>query len=257
MSITGISITFSFSIWTYVFVLISEGVSTKWRPRATMIPFVLFVLGFMSLSGISYLVRHASWRVVYLCTSVPAAVYCIFLYLFAIESPRWLHLQGKNEEAIEVLKKISPAKKGYLGSVSICLPSEETLEEAQRSALFRPEHFRDDKHCFRSRTRFFFCGRIQFNLMAVYMVELFPTCVRNTTTLMLRQALVVAGACSPIIAYWKRCSITLFRGFGLAMAGFGLFALLLPETKGSSLCDTMEAQEERGRALNTSQSCLK
>lgn len=135
MSITGISITFSFSIWTYVFVLISEGVSTKWRPRATMIPFVLFVLGFMSLSGISYLVRHASWRVVYLCTSVPAAVYCIFLYLFAIESPRWLHLQGKNEEAIEVLKKISPAKKGYLESVSIWLPSEETLEEAQRYSL--------------------------------------------------------------------------------------------------------------------------
>ena len=97
MSITGISIYFSSNIWiyaflkffiglmrapvgTYVFVLISERVSTKWRPRATMIPFVLFVLGFMSLSGISYLFRHASWRVVYLSTSVPAAVYCIFLY---------------------------------------------------------------------------------------------------------------------------------------------------------------------------------
>lgn len=104
----------------------------------------------------------------------------------------------------------------------------------------------------------FFCGRIQFNLMAVYMVELFPTCVRNTATLMFRQALVVAGACSPIIASIGRDVPSLsFAVFGLAMAGLGIFALLLPEIKGSSLCDTMEAQEERDRVLNTSQSCLK
>lgn len=90
------------------------------------------------------------------------------------------------------------------------------------------------------------------------MVELFPKCVRNTATLMRRQALVVAGACSPIIASIGRDVPSLsFAVFGLAMAGLGLFALLLPETKGSSLCDTMEAQEERVRALNTSQSCLK
>ncbi|KAF8080811.1 hypothetical protein N665_0921s0005 [Sinapis alba] len=361
MSITGISVYFSSNIWiyaflkfvigfmcalvgTYVFVLISERVFAKWSPRATMISFVLFVLGFMLLSGISYLFRHASWRAVYLCTSVPAAVYCIFLYLFAIESPRWLHLQGKNEEAIDVLKKISPANKGYLESVSIWLPSKEIPEQAHRYTLkdlfirkwaFRrtlvvmiimlgsglsyygvPLAVRDIKLniylsealnamvelptfvitpillekfsrrssvvvncllggasgilCFSlslfgmKNTAFtlelasFFCGRIQFNLMAVYMVELFPTCVRNTATLMLRQALVVAGACSPIIASVGRDVPSLpFTVFGLAMAGLGLFALLLPETKGSSLCDTMEAQEERDRALNTSQSCFK
>ncbi|CAL9241243.1 unnamed protein product [Arabidopsis halleri] len=34
----------------------------------------------------------------------------------------------------------------------------------------------------------FFFARIGFNLMAVYMVELFPTCVRNSATMMLRQA---------------------------------------------------------------------
>ncbi|RID74573.1 hypothetical protein BRARA_B01665, partial [Brassica rapa] len=345
MSITGISIYFSSNIWiyaflkfvigfmrapvgTYVFVLISERVSTKWRPIATMIPFVLFVLGFMSLSGISYLFRHASWTVVYLCTS----------------SPRWLHLQGKDEEAIEMLKKISPVNKGYLESVSIWLTSKETIEQAQRYSLkdlfirkwaFRrtlvvmiimlgsglsyygvPLAVRDIKvniylsealnavvelptfvitpillekfsrrssvvaNCliggasgmlcfvlslfgmtniaFALELASFFCGRIQFNLMAVYMVELFPTCVRNTATLMLRQALVVAGACSPIIASIGRDVPSLsFAVFGLAMVGLGLFALLLPETKGSSLCDTMEAQEERDRVFNTSQSCLK
>ncbi|KAF2560977.1 hypothetical protein F2Q70_00015432 [Brassica cretica] len=316
MSITGISIYFSSNVWiyaflkfligfmrapvrTYVFVLISERVSAKWRPRATMIPFVLFVLGFMSLSGISYLFRQASWRVVYLCKSVPAAVYCIFLYLFAIESPRWLHLQGKDEEAIEMLKKISPANKGsglsYYGvplavrDIKVNIYLSEALNAVVELPTFVITPILLEKFSRRSsvvvncliggasgmlssvlslfgmtNTAFalelasFFCGRIQFNLMAVYMVELFPTCVRNTTTLMLRQALVVAGACSPIIASIGRDVPSLsFAAFGIAMAGLGLFALLLPETKGSSLCDTMEAQEERDRVFNTSQSCLK
>ncbi|KAF2560822.1 hypothetical protein F2Q70_00016482 [Brassica cretica] len=135
MSLTGISIFFSSNIWTYAFLkfvigfarsqtgtyainLISERVSTKWRPRATMIPFTLFVLGFMSLSGIAYLVRHASWRVLYLCTSVPAAIHSVCIYFFALESPRWLHVQGKNQEAIEVLQRLSPVNRDYLESVS-------------------------------------------------------------------------------------------------------------------------------------------
>ncbi|XP_024006934.1 organic cation/carnitine transporter 5 isoform X2 [Eutrema salsugineum] len=357
MSFTGISIFFSSSIWSYVFLkfiigfarsqtgtymfnLISERVSTKWRPRATMIPFTLFVLGLMSLSGIAYLVRHASWRVLYLCTSVPAAIHSIFLYFFALESPRWLHVQGKNEEAIEVLKRISTANRGYLESVSSRLPPKEILEQAPSSSIkdlfirkwaFRrivvvmtimlglgmmyygvPLAVRDIKVniylsealnamvelptfvitpillekfnrrssvlvncliggalgvlCFvltlfgRTNIAFalelgsFFCARIGFNLMAVYMIEMFPTCVRNFATTMLRQALVVGGACCPIIVSIGRNVPSLsFAVFGFAVSGLGLFALLLPETKGSSLCDTMEEQEQSDHALKTPQ----
>ncbi|CAF2138549.1 BnaA02g12580D [Brassica napus] len=227
------------------------------------------------------------------------AVYCIFLYLFAVESPRWLHLQGKDEEAIEMLKKISPVNKGsglsYYGvplavrDIKVNIYLSEALNAVVELPTFVITPILLEKFSRRSsvvvncliggasgmlcfvlsllgmtNTAFalelacFFCGRIQFNLMAVYMVELFPTCVRNTATLMLRQALVVAGACSPIIASIGRDVPSLsFALFGLAMAGLGLFALLLPETKGSSLCDTMEAQEERDRVFNTSQSFLK
>lgn len=346
MSLTGISIFLSSNIWiysflkfvigfarsqtgTYALVLISERVSTKWRPRATMILFTLFVLGFMSLSGIAYLVRNASWKVLYLCTSVPAGIHSIFIYFFALESPRWLHLEGKNEEAIEVLKRISPAKKRYLESVSSRLPPKETLEQTSsysikdlfiRKWAFRrvilvmiimfglgmsyygvPLAVRDIKVniylsealnamvelptfvitpillekfsrrryvlvncltggasgvlCFilslfgRTKMAFalelgsFSCTRIGFNLMAVYMVELFPTCVRNSATMMLRQALVVGGACCPIIAsIGSNVPSLSFAVLEFTMSGLGLFSLLLPETKGSSLCDTMEAQ---------------
>ncbi|KAL1205630.1 Organic cation/carnitine transporter 5 [Cardamine amara subsp. amara] len=329
MSLTGISIFFSPNIWIYAFLKFVIG-------------FARSQTGFMSLSGIAYLVRHASWRVLYLCTSVPAGIHSIFLYFFALESPRWLHLEGKNEEAIEVLKRISPANRGYLESISSRLIPKETLEQAPsysikdlfiRKWAFRrivvvmiimfglgmsyygvPLAVRDIKVniylsealnalvelptfvitpilmekfsrrstvlvnclvggatgvlcfvmslCGRTNIAFalelgsFFCARIGFNLMAVYMVELFPTCVRNSATMMLRQALVVGGACCPIIASIGRNVPSLsFAVFGFAMSGLGLFALLLPETKGLSICDTMEAQEQRDEALKTSHRC--
>ncbi|WZY77257.1 hypothetical protein YC2023_023641 [Brassica napus] len=356
MSLTGISIFFSSNIWTYAFLkfvigfarsqtgtyalnLISERVSTKWRPRATMIPFTLFVLGFMSLSGIAYLVRHASWRVLYLCTSVPAAIHSVCIYFFALESPRWLHVQGKNQEAIEVLQRLSPVNRDYLESVSSRLDSKEQSPNSSikdmfiRRWAFRrivvvmiimfglgmmyygvPLAVRDIKVniylsealnamvelptfvitpillekfnrrssvlvncllggalgvlCFvmttfeRTNIAFalelgsFFCARIGFNLMAVYMIELFPTCVRNFATTMLRQSLVLGGASCPIIAsVGRNVPSVSFAVFGLVVSGLGLFALLLPETKGSSLCDTMEAQEQSDQALKTSPSC--
>ncbi|KAH0874454.1 hypothetical protein HID58_071816, partial [Brassica napus] len=300
MSLTGISIFFSTSIWTYAFLkfaigvarsqtgtyafnLIGERVSTKWRPRATMVPFTLFVLGFMSLSGIAFLVRHASWRFIYLCTSVPAAIHSILIYFFALESPRWLHVQGNNKEAIEVLKRISPGKRGYLETVSSRLRSKETIEQSPSGSIMDCssedglfEELRSSVlvnclvggalkvFCFvlttlgRTNMAFvfelgsFFCARIGFNLTAVYLIEMFPTCVRNFATTMLRQALVIGGACCPIIASVGRNVPSIsFAVFGFVVSGLGIFALLLPETKGASLCDTMDEQEQSDQALKT------
>lgn len=99
----------------------------------------------------------------------------------------------------------------------------------------------------------FFCARIGFNLMAVYMVEMFPTCVRSSATMMFRQALVVGGACCPLIASVGRdLPAVSFAIFGISMSGLGLFVLILPETKGSSLCDSMDEQEKRDQALKSS-----
>ncbi|CAH2037371.1 unnamed protein product [Thlaspi arvense] len=360
MSVTSISVIFSTNVWiytslkfiigfarsqtwSYALVLISERVSTRWRPRATMIPFTLFVLGFMSLSGIAYLAQHSSWRFLYLYTAVPATCYCIFLYIFALESPRWLHMQGNDAEAIDVLKRMSPKNRAYLESAVSKLPLEqETCEQVPSYSIkdffFRKWAFRRivvvmvimfglgisyygvplaardiDVNIYLSETlnalvelptfvitpilleRFnrrssvlvntllggasgmlcfvlsvlgktgiafafelgtFFCARIGFNLMAVYMVEMFPTCVRSSATMMFRQALVVGGACCPLIAsIGRQVPSVSFAIFGVAMSGLGLFVLILPETKGSSLCDTMEEQEKRDQATNTSHCC--
>uniref|UniRef100_A0A0D3CAR4 Major facilitator superfamily (MFS) profile domain-containing protein n=1 Tax=Brassica oleracea var. oleracea TaxID=109376 RepID=A0A0D3CAR4_BRAOL len=286
MSITSISVIFSTNVWiyttlkfiigfsrsqtwSYALVLISERVSTRWRPRATMIPFTFFVLGFMSLSGIAYLAQHSSWRFLYLYTVVPAIFYCIFLCIFALESPRWLHMQGNDEEAINVLKSMSSKNKPYLESLVSVLPLEqETSEELPRRSsvlvntllggasgvlCFVLSVLGKTGIAFAFELSTFFCARIGFNLMAVYMVEMFPTCVRSSATMMFRQALVVGGACCPLIASIGRDLPSVsFAIFGVAMSGLGLFVLILPETKGSSLCDTMEEQEKRDQAINSS-----
>ncbi|CAF1926104.1 unnamed protein product [Brassica napus] len=322
-------------------VLISERVSTRWRPESSMIPFTFFVLGFMSLSGIAFLAQHSSWRFLYLYTAVPRNILLYLpLHIRTFESPRWLHMQGNDEEAINVLKSMSSKNKPYLESlVSQLPPEQETSEELPRYSIkdffFRKWAFRRivvvmiilfglgisyygvplaardiDVNIYLSETlnavvelptfiitpiileRFnrrssvlvntllggasgvlcfvlsllgktgiafafelatFFCARIGFNLMAVYMVEMFPTYVRSSATMMFRQALVVGGACCPLIASIGRDLPSVsFAIFGVAMSGFGLFVLVLPETKGSSLCDTMEEQEKRDQTINTS-----
>ncbi|XP_010539566.1 PREDICTED: organic cation/carnitine transporter 5-like [Tarenaya hassleriana] len=360
-SLTGIAISLSPNVWiysllkfmigfarsllgTYVVVLITERVGTRWRPRAGMIPFTLFVLGFMSLSGIAYIARNFSWRVLYLCTSIPAAIYSILLYLFAFESPRWLSMVGRNEEAKNVLEKISKTNKATLVSLFALLPlTQESKDRGRKYSIkdlfirkwalrristvmviafgigmsyygvplavrgvnvniyvgealnalvelpsfvltpFLLEKFNRRSSlltcnliggitgisCFvlsvlgKGKLGFvlelacFFCSRMGFNLMMVYVVEMFPTCVRNSATTMARQALVVGGICSPMISsIGLNVPLLPFAVFGASLFVFGLFGLLLPETKGSSLCDTMEEQEEKDRlGLNASCRC--
>ncbi|CAA7062089.1 unnamed protein product [Microthlaspi erraticum] len=209
----------------------------------------------MSLPGIAYLVRHASWRVLYLCTSVPAVhpQYCPLFLRLGVSS--LASSARKNEEAIQVLKKISPAKRvtwnQYLISYLEKKPSNKL--QARSRTCSAEDGLSKNRSCYDhnvwvgddvlrssiSELGSFFCARIGFNLMSVYLVEMFPTCVRNFATTMLRQALVLGGACCPSLLQleemFRRFS---FAVFGTALAGLGLFVLLLPETKGSSLCDT-------------------
>ncbi|KAG7941969.1 hypothetical protein I3843_16G075800 [Carya illinoinensis] len=65
---------------------------------------------------------------------------------------------------------------------------------------------------------------------------LFPTCVRNSATSMTREALVLGGV---------KDGLASFGVFGLAIGCCGMFAACLPETRGGTLCDTMEEEENK------------
>uniref|UniRef100_M1BAD6 Sugar transporter n=2 Tax=Solanum tuberosum TaxID=4113 RepID=M1BAD6_SOLTU len=90
----------------------------------------------------------------------------------------------------------------------------------------------------------FFSACTCFNVLLIYTVELFPTCVRNSAVSMVRQALVLGGAISPmLVAFGRKNRWFSYGVFGICIAICGLFVLCLPETKGRTLSDTMDEEE--------------
>ncbi|KAJ4836920.1 hypothetical protein Tsubulata_022027 [Turnera subulata] len=126
MSASGILIVFSNNIWIYSalklfngvgrstigtcsLVLCTELVGKRWRGQVGVLGFIFFALGFLSLPLIAYINRDSSWRTIYFYTSVPTIFYTILVHFYVRESPRWLFVRGRKEEAVSILKSISPA----------------------------------------------------------------------------------------------------------------------------------------------------
>ncbi|MED6187787.1 hypothetical protein PIB30_079823 [Stylosanthes scabra] len=92
----------------------------------------------------------------------------------------------------------------------------------------------------------FFCACFAFNVMLIYTTELFPTCVRNTATTLVRQAIVLGAIFGPILASEGRKSDVFSYGvFGGVIMVCGFSVAFLPKTYGTILCDTMDQQENK------------
>ncbi|GAU37610.1 hypothetical protein TSUD_365310 [Trifolium subterraneum] len=96
----------------------------------------------------------------------------------------------------------------------------------------------------------FFGACTAYNVFLIYIIELFPTCVRNTTTSLVRQAIVFGCIFCPfLISAGRKNNIFSYGVFGavIMLSNFTLFCL--PETIGIVLCDTMDQQEKKEIAL--------
>ncbi|KAK6149567.1 hypothetical protein DH2020_017092 [Rehmannia glutinosa] len=95
----------------------------------------------------------------------------------------------------------------------------------------------------------FFSACTAFDVVLIYTIELFPTCVRNCAVSMVRQALVFGGALSPVlVAAGRKNGLLSYGVFGVTISICGLFVALLPETRDKILCDTMEEEERKDAA---------
>lgn len=93
----------------------------------------------------------------------------------------------------------------------------------------------------------FFSGITAFSILVIYTMELFPTSVRNSATSMVRQASVFGGMLSPVLISAGRDNngFVSYGVFGIVIILCGLFVFSLPETRGDTMCDTMEEQERK------------
>ncbi|KAJ4850049.1 hypothetical protein Tsubulata_050993 [Turnera subulata] len=95
--------------------------------------FLFFTLGYISLPGIAYICRTSSWRSLYIYTSVPIILYCFLVYFLVTESPKWLHIRGREEEACAVIKGLAPENDTSL--MSSYLSSKPQLHKLQDTNL--------------------------------------------------------------------------------------------------------------------------
>ncbi|KAL4597768.1 hypothetical protein ACB092_11G012900 [Castanea dentata] len=124
MSLSSLLTVFSTNIWVYsalrlvcgfgratigtsALALTAELVGKRWRGQVGVIGFFCFTIGFLSLPAIAYLNRGSSWRSLYLWTSIPGIFYSMLVHFFVRESPRWLFVRGRKEEAVATLKSIA------------------------------------------------------------------------------------------------------------------------------------------------------
>ncbi|KMT12561.1 hypothetical protein BVRB_5g098060 [Beta vulgaris subsp. vulgaris] len=354
MSLSGFfTAMFSRNIWAYAFlrfvsgfgraaigtcslVLATEVVGKQWRGQVGVVGFVCFSFGFLSLPGIAYLTQ-GSWRALYLWTSAPALIYCVLVMVFVKESPRWLLIQGRRQEAMDALKNIATLHQSsltlsFFGEEEAPRGDDTDVYSAMRVMVSRPWAIRrlitvswmcvgigvvyygmplalgnlpfnlyfsvtlnalselpgsfltfvlinrlDRRPAIIGFTLVsgvlsilvvlagnlmglqvgleilsFLCAVSGLNLMLIFTIELFPTCVRNSAVSMARQALVFGGAFAPpLVAAGRQNPFIAYGVFGVVIGVCGMFAFFLPETRGTALADTMDEEEDKAQRLGS------
>mmetsp|Transcript_9362 Transcript_9362/g.57068 ORF Transcript_9362/g.57068 Transcript_9362/m.57068 type:complete len:502 (+) Transcript_9362:155-1660(+) len=104
------------------FVLTMEYVGPNVRGRVGLVTHCFFTAGLCLLPAVAYFVRN--WRVLMAFSSLSALLYLPVCYWLP-ESPRWLLVHGKHEEARTVLESMAEANGTHLGEVEFTAHQQE------------------------------------------------------------------------------------------------------------------------------------
>ena len=108
-------------------ILIAEMLGSKHRAIASSIFWQFYNVASLLLDLTAYNVRE--WKMLFILTSVPY-VFVIGFFPFLAESMQWLHVKGKNKEAMMIAKKIAKYNKKSI-------PKRMNLSQVEKSTSFK------------------------------------------------------------------------------------------------------------------------
>eukprot|EP01025_Chloroclados_australasicus_P042615 TRINITY_DN452_c0_g1_i1.p1 TRINITY_DN452_c0_g1~~TRINITY_DN452_c0_g1_i1.p1 ORF type:complete len:561 (-),score=50.14 TRINITY_DN452_c0_g1_i1:981-2615(-) len=117
------------------FILSQEPVGEHWRGFAGLLNQVFFPIGEMLLAIIAFLIRP--WRLLNLVVSLIVGAFILLVFCLS-ESPRWLLVKDKQEQAVQVLERIAKLNNTHLPKgelVHVVNTNEEQSAEKQPASL--------------------------------------------------------------------------------------------------------------------------
>lgn len=108
--------------------IISESIPSASRGKLVLAAFGFQALGALGGTGIGYLVLQfmpqlEAWRWMYATAIIPAVIVTVGRF-FITESPSWLHVRGKIDEAREATRRLLHRHPSYPGDISLHHASE-------------------------------------------------------------------------------------------------------------------------------------
>ncbi|XP_074846386.1 solute carrier family 22 member 2-like isoform X3 [Carettochelys insculpta] len=205
--------------WLTGYILITEFVGLRYRRTVGIVYQVAFTVGLLVLSAIAYVVPH--WRWLQLTVTLPNFFFLLYYWCLP-ESPRWLIAQQKNDKAMKIITRIAKGNRKKVPPSLQCLSPEEEDGGKQSPSfldLVRTPQIR--KH----------------TLILMY--------TWNLGVLVCSSMCDIGGIITPFIVYrlaevWHELPLVVFAVVGLIAVGL---VLLLPETKGKPLPETIEDAE--------------
>eukprot|EP00794_Sanderia_malayensis_P010688 gene10688-11824_t len=230
-----------------LFVLISEFVGPRHRPLAGITLWIAYSAGIALLGVIAYFVR--TWKLLIIICTAPYFFTFIF-FKFIPESIRWLCMNGKTEDAMEIIKRIAKVNRRPVPDAKLAEKSDNTEKIGRKkpvvvarligglaciaATLIPANDKKSDliplRVCFGIFGKL--CITISFASIYIWSAELYPTVIRGAAMGYLQIAARLGSALAPWVAKWL-IGIHVVLPFSL-MGGCAIICALLllklPET---------------------------
>ncbi|XP_059842517.1 solute carrier family 22 member 2-like isoform X3 [Hypanus sabinus] len=234
-------------------ILMTELVVPKHRKQAGIANQMAFSIGIMVLPAVAY--SFPAWRSLQLIITIPNILFLTYYWLIP-ESPRWMLSRGKEAEAMKVLQQVAARNGSCLTRTAQTITVEESDGQVTRPSvldLFRTPRIR--RHTLILMMNWFACALVYQGLIMhlgtlggnIYLDFFISGAVEIPASIIVLLVIERIGRRLPFatggLLSGASCLIAAFipdRVFGLVSGGL---VLLLPETKGLSLPDTIEKIE--------------